>query len=345
MKVGINVSFLNSMNKGRGIGFYTEYLVESLKKYTDFEVVTIESHEAKPKVDLIHYPFFDFFRPTLKIDKKIPTVVTIHDVIPLLFPKVYPAGIRGKINLFRQKQALKKVDAVITDSHTSTQDVLKVFKLPKDDVFTVYLAQAEHFKKLSQMEVKKTLAKFSLPEKFVLYTGGVNWNKNILGQTEAALAAGVDIVFAGKGFETKTNLDHPELRNFAAFLAKYQNNPKVHILGFVSDQEVVALMNAALTVLFVSFYEGFGLPILEAQACGVPVITGNNSSMQEVVGEKGIRVDAQEISDISQEIKKMEDYAYRQKIIEYGLQNIKRFSWEITAQETVKVYEYALSKK
>src|SRR5688572_16382289 len=130
MKVGIEISSLHSMSKGRGIGFYTQYLVESLKKYTDTEVVLLETPGQKEKVDLIHYPFFDFFRPTLKVSKDVPVVVTIHDVIPLLFPKHYPPGIKGRINLFRQKQALKKVKSVITDSQTSTNDVVEVFNFP-----------------------------------------------------------------------------------------------------------------------------------------------------------------------------------------------------------------------
>jgi glycosyltransferase involved in cell wall biosynthesis len=341
MKIGIDVSSLHSMSKGRGIGFYIEYLVDSLKKYTDVEVAVFETVGNREKVDLIHYPFFDFFRPTLKVNKNIPTVVTIHDVIPLLFPKHYPPGIRGSINLFRQKQTLTKVKKIITDSETSTKDVITIFKVLPDKVRTVYLAPANYFKKLSFAETKKIIAKFKLPEKFVLYGGGVNWNKNLVNQTEAALKSGLDIVFIGAGFENRNNLSHPELKEFKEFLKRYGDNPQVHILGFVSNEELVALMSASDALLFVSRYEGFGLPVLEAQSCSVPVVTGNTSSMVEVAGDSAEIVNPESVGDIC---KGLED-AIKNKdgLVKKGFENLKRFSWEKTALETVKVYHEALS--
>jgi hypothetical protein len=153
MKVGIDISALNSMSKGRGIGFYSDYLIKSLKQYTNVEVIVIDGRQLiadSRQLDLIHYPFFDFFKPTLKVDPDIPTVVTIHDVIPLLFPKHYPSGIKGRINLFRQKQALKKVKAIITDSETSTRDVKKVFSINQDRIFSVYLDCADDFKNIKE---------------------------------------------------------------------------------------------------------------------------------------------------------------------------------------------------
>lgn len=339
MKVGINISSLHHFNKGRGIGFYTENLITSLKEYTNVEVVVIESSDIKEKVDLIHYPFFDFFRPTLKIEKNIPTVVTIHDAIPLLFPKLYPPGIKGRINLFRQKQALKKVKAVITDSISSTNDVIKIFDLPEEKVSTIYLAPAGYFRKLTKNEIEIRISRFNLPEKFVLYSGGVNWNKNLSGQTNGAIMAGTDIVFVGKGFETRDNLDHPELKEFKGFVKLYKNHPNVHILGFVSNEELVALMNAARALLYVSHYEGFGLPILEAQSCGTPVITGDNSSMKEVVGKNGLNVRPMEDPDIAKMINMLEDQSLRNRIIQQGFENLKRFSWKKTAQDTALIYQ------
>lgn len=344
MKVGIDISSLHSMSNVRGIGFYTQYLIDSLKKYTDVEVVVFESSEKKEKVDLVHFPFFDFFRPTLKVSKDIPTVITIHDVIPLLFPEHYPPGIKGRINLFRQKRALAKVKAVITDSKTSTDDVTKVFKLPQNQVFTVYLAPGNHFQKLSDLEIKKRIDKYNLPEKFVLYSGGVNWNKNLISQTQAALQTGLDVVFAGGGFNNRDNLEHSELKDFKHFLSENKKNPKVHILGFVSGEELAALMNAAAALLFASRYEGFGLPILEAQVCGTPVVTGKISSMAEVAGDGAELVDPNSREEISLGLNKvLNDSNHRERLIKKGFKNLKRFSWKKTALETVKVYEDALS--
>ena len=342
MKVGIDVSALHNFSKGRGIGFYTDNLIESLKKYTDAEVQVLEAVNPDPKVDLIHYPFFDFFKPTLKIRNNIPTVVTIHDVIPLLFPKHYPPGIKGRINLFRQKQALKKVNAVITDSQTSTSDVIRILKIPQEKVSTVYLASSPNFKNLPESEIKKNISKFNLPEKFLLYTGGVNWNKNLLNQTEAALNSGMDIVYVGGGFNNRDNLNHSEMDSFKKFLVKYEKNSKVHILGFVREEEIISLMNAADALLFASYYEGFGLPILEAQSCGTPVITSNNSSTKEVAGNAALLVNPEKVEEIAKAINDVSNQKLRKDLIEKGFNNLDNFSWEKTAKQTVEIYNEVL---
>lgn len=332
------------MSKNRGIGFYTKYLIDSLKKYTQVEVVVLETQGDREKVDLIHYPFFDLFRPTLKVAKDIPTVVTIHDLIPLRFPQHYPVGIKGRINLFRQKQALKKVKAIITDSDTSTKDVIEIFKISPKIISTVHLAPAVHFKKLPESEIQKIIDKFNLPGKFILYSGGVNWNKNLIMQTKAALDSGLDVVFVGNGFSNRDNLEHPELKDFKQFLLRYENNPLVHILGFVSDSELVALMNGASVLMFASHYEGFGLPILEAQSCGLTVIIGNNSSMVEVAGDGAQLVDPESEDSINSGLNKiLADDKYKELLIKKGFENLKRFSWEKTALQTYKVYQDALN--
>lgn len=340
MKVGIDISKLNSMSSSRGVGYYTKNLYESLKEYTDIEVEIIEKGSAE-KFDLIHYPYFDLFSPTLKADKRTPTVVTIHDVIPLLFPKKYPPGLRGTIKNFHQKLNLKKVKAVMTDSECSKKDIHEKLGIKKEKIEVVYLAASSNFKKISDSkklgDVKK---KYSLPEKFVLYTGSTNWNKNLPNLTKAVLQAGAEVVFVGKAFENRENLGHIELSSFAEFLKMYSDNPKVHILGFIPDEEIAAVYNLAGILAQPSYYEGFGLPILEAQACGVPVITSNVSSMPEVAG-KGARFVNPESPD---EIKRaiidiLTDKKLRDDLINEGFRNTKRFSWEKTAVETAKIYK------
>ena len=347
MKVGIDISAMNSMSKGRGIGFYTDNLIEALKKYTDIEVKVIEDESDISAVDLIHYPFFDFFKPTLKVRHDFPVVVTIHDVIPLLFPKHYPPGIKGRSNLIRQKLALRKVKVIITDSESSTLDVKKVFSTNSNKVFTVYLDCNENFKKIEDKSIiQSTLIKYHLPTSYVLFSGSINWNKNLLNQTKAAIEAGIDIVFIGRGFENKENLDHPEMKSFKQFVEKYSQNSRVHILGFVPDEDLLNLLCGSKMVLYASYYEGFGLPILEAQSCQVPVITSNVSSMTEVAGSGAILVDPNDEKSIKNAIEKiLSSQKTVNDLIQKGIVNTQRFSWEKTAKETVKVYEYALSQK
>lgn len=343
MKIGINISKLNKLNSQRGIGFYTKYLIESLKKYTSEEILVIGSQKNSVKVDVMHYPFFDFFRASLPIKKDFPTVVTIHDTTPLVFPKHYPPGLKGKINFFKQKLALKKVRAVITDSKSSTKDIEKYLNVNDKKIFPIYLSVREVFKNTKGIKsIEQIKRKYSLPEVFFIYIGDVNWNKNLLNLTEAIVESKKDICFVGKGF-SQSSLDHLELKSFKQFHEKFSNHPNVHILGFVEEVDLVLLLNGAKGLLLPSFYEGFGLPILEAQACGVPVITSNVSSMPEIAGAGALLINPSSVKNIKEAIELISNNSeLRNQLIKKGFNNLERFSWEKTAEETVKVYEYAI---
>src|SRR5258708_7304365 len=163
MKVAINTSPLASIHKTRGVGFYTKYLVGELKKIKELEVQEFSHLDEVKEADIIHYPYFDLFFHTLRVHRKIPTVVTIHDVTPLKFPKHYPSGIRGKFKFLLQKNELKKVKAVITDSDASKKDIHSLLKLNEESIFVTYLAQAEHFRQIKDgAKLKKIASKFNL---------------------------------------------------------------------------------------------------------------------------------------------------------------------------------------
>lgn len=340
MRVAIDISKLHTFSKPRGIGVYAKNLFEALKKYTRVDVKLVE-HDTNEKFDLIHYPYFDFFRPTLPLVKKNTTLVTIHDLIPLLFPRHYPPGIKGTINLFRQKLALKNIDGVITVSSSTKEDVEKILKIPSSKVFTVYSAPSDNFKKIKDpSRLKLTKDKFNLSQKFALFVGGVNWNKNLINLAQACIDTNLNLVLVGDDFKNRQNLDHPELKSFANFLERYENHSLISMLGFVEQKDLVVVYNLAQVLLLPSFYEGFGLPILEAQACGTPVITSDTSSMPEIAGFGAIYVDPASPDDIADKLKKvLEDANLRNNLIEKGVENLKKYSWEKTALETVKVYE------
>lgn len=343
MIVGIDISPLTNLHRHRGIGFYTKNLINALKDKDEILVKEI-NREVKSKIDIIHYPYFDLFFQTLPIFRKYPTVVTIHDITPLKFPKHYPPGIRGSINLFLQSLSLKNVAAIITDSQSSKKDIVEYFKIDSKKVYSIYLSTSLEFRQIKDDKVfSETKKRFELPEKFALYTGNVNWNKNILNLVEACIKADVDLYLVGKSFENKDNLNHLELRDYKEFLEKFANHPKIHVLGFVETEELVALYNLASMVLLPSFYEGFGLPILEGQICGTPVITSNISSMPEIAGDGALLVDPYKIEEIKDAIEKiLRDEKLRDGLIKNGFENVKRFSWEKTAKETVEVYKKVL---
>ncbi|OGE32046.1 hypothetical protein A2631_02925 [Candidatus Daviesbacteria bacterium RIFCSPHIGHO2_01_FULL_44_29] len=339
MKVAIDISPLTSGHQSRGVGYYLKGLLPELKKIKNLEIIEWDGGKNLPKVDLIHIPFFDLFYPTLPIKKLAPTVVTIHDVTPLKFPGQYPPGIRGKLVFLRQKIALRGVKMIITDSTASEKDIVNILKIPNKKVQVVYLAQS-----LEDKPVKEDIRlKYNLPEKYLINVGNISWNKNILAMCEACIQEKITLVLVGKSF-LQTDQNHPELRSHKEFLEKYAGSPYIKRVGYVSDEDLVGLYHSSLGSLFVSFYEGFGIPVLDSQQLGVPVVTSNTSSLPEIAGEGAILVDPYSVSEIRSAISKlMLDPTLRQELINKGRQNIKRFSWPETARLTYEVYKKVLS--
>ncbi len=341
MKVAYCVSTLKSGHKDRGIGSYTKSLLSKLKDI--MEVQEFEKIDEVTNTDVVFYPFFDLFKASLPLKKRYSTVVMIHDVIPLLFPKFYPAGVKGKINLYRQILSLGSVSAVVTNSEVSKRDIAKYLKIDLGKIYPIFLAAGDQFKKISDKNsLNKVKLKYKLPDRFVLYVGGVNFNKNILNIAEACKRAGVNLVLVGSGFSNRDSLNHPELKSFAQFIKNYSNDSQIHILGFVPDEDLVSIYNLADMLLLVSFYEGFGLPILEAQACGVPVITSSVSSMPEVAGDGAILVDPENVSSISEAIMSVnKNEKLRKELVVKGFLNNKKYSWDKSAKETFEVLTLA----
>lgn len=345
IKVGFNVSPLQNGHSSRGMGMYTRQLLAALKQRSDLEIKEF-TNEVPQDVDLIHYPFFDLFINSLQISGSRPVIVTVPDITPLLFPKHYPPGIKGKINLWKQKRELKKAAHIITLSEASKKDIVTNFKVAQSKVSSVHLAPAEIHQPLKDKTlIKKVIEKYELPDRFFLYVGSVNWNKNINGMAEAAIKADVQLVCVGKGFETQDNLEHPELQSLKLFRQRFAKDPHITILGYVEDSDLVAIENAATALLFTTYYEGFGLPVLEAQKAGLPVITSNISSLPEIAGDGALLVDPYDVQQIAEALIKLStDSDLRTRLSRAGLINVQRFSWQKTAQETADVYHQVVSQ-
>lgn len=344
MKVAIDISRMHELSQKRGIGVYAKNLYLSLRKYTSLQIELIEEKKNLDEFSLIHIPFFDFFTNTLKIDSNIPCVVTIHDLIPIMFPKHYPPGIKGKINWQLQKLALKRADSVIAVSQTVKNDIVNVLKIHEKKIPAIYSAPSESFKKITDKKLlNDTKQKYDLPDEFVLYIGNVNWNKNILNTTEAVLNAGKDLVIIGSAFLDKKNIDHPEKISLKEWLQRYDGNERIKILDFVEEKEIVRIMNLATCLIFVSFYEGFGLPILESQASSLPVITSNISATKEIAGKGAILVNPESLIQITEAVRDIfESERLREKLIKQGRENAEKYSWKKTAIDSLKVYNNAL---
>lgn len=351
MKVAIDVSPLKTAHRFRGIGVYAQNLTEALKKHSDanFQVELVEKGKISGDTDLIHYPYFDLFWMTLPLIKKKKTVVTVHDVIPLIFPDEYPPGIKGKVKFQIQKLSLRGVRAVICDSESSKKDIFSYLNYPKEKTFVVYLAPSDKFRPLEPktQNLKLIIRKYSLPNRFVLYVGDVNYNKNVLGLVKACKNIKSPLVIVGKqAAQGEFDQAHIENQPLVQLIKQYGKDPQVLRLGYVPDEDLVGLYNLATVYCQPSFYEGFGLPVLEAMASGTPVVTSNQSSLPEIVGRAVVMIDPYDTNDLANGLTvAIEDEDLREDLIQRGLNQVKKFSWEKTAGETYQVYREVVQKK
>lgn len=346
MKVAIDVLPLQTGHKFRGVGIYTQNLIGSLQliEVTNFSVQSILQGKIPPNVDLVHYPYFDPFFLTLPLRKPKPTIVTIHDVTPLVFPDKFPKGARGWLKFQIQKLSLKGATAVITDSQNSKKDIVNHLGFPKEKIYVVPLAPGEEFKPIADRRSLITIRKkYQLPKHFILYVGDVNWNKNIEGlirafkKLQSSKAPKLQLVLAGKALEDKSL---PETRLIFQLIKELNLIDQTRILGFVSTKNLVAIYNLAAVYCQPSFYEGFGLPVLEAMACGCPVVAANMASLQEICQKAAVMVDPYDVNDIAAGIKKvLSSSAVYDKLRKRGLKQAEKFSWKKTARQTIDVYQ------
>ncbi len=348
MKVAIDVSPLQTEHKVRGVGFYLENLKNALVKYyPQNEYIFFQRGQTLPRdLDLVHFPYFEPFFLARSIYKKYKTVVTVHDLTPIVFPSLFPRGIKGEIMWQMQKFSLKKANAIITDSASSKNDVIKFTGIPSARIHVVFLAAGEQFKPLKtyDLRLKSVKKKFNLPDKFLLYVGDVTPNKNLPRLLDAAVDLKIPIVMVGKSLVSenydKNNFWNHDL-NRVNELAR--ENKNILRLGFVSNEELVQIYNLATVFVMPSLYEGFGLPILEAMACGCPVITSKEGSLEEVAGKAANFVDAYDVESIKFGIDKVfKNDKLRDELTQKGFENVKRFSWKKTAENTLSVYRQVL---
>lgn len=339
MKVALDTSPLTSGHRVRGIGAYTKNLSQALAKISDLELVTFQGARI-PDCDLVHYPYFDLFFPTLPIFKNKPTVVTVHDVVPLLFPQHFPPGIRGQLKFWLQKLSLQSTRAVITDSCASKSDIVKFLPVAPDKIFPIHLAPAPIFSKISdQAKLDAAVHKYQLPRRYILYVGDVSYNKNLPRLLEAIVDLNVNFVMVGQALADETVA---ETRKLMAKINQLGLQERIWRLGFVADEDLAAVYNLAKALVQPSLVEGFGLPVLEAMAAGCPVVTSNISSMAEIAGQAAILVDPNDTKNISWGIREILDRDKGQDLRVKGAEQVKKFSWDKTAQETVKVYKTVL---
>jgi glycosyltransferase involved in cell wall biosynthesis len=337
----LDTSPLTNGHAGRGIGMYTRLLAQSLANHPDMAVhLQTKSHEPLIRPDVIHYPFFDLFAPTLPLSHSAPAVVTIHDVIPLQFRKFYPTGMKGKLHEWRQRLALQKIKMIVTDSYASQQAIVHYLKVPESKTRVVYLAANPELSSSSPAFVKDVHKKYELPDQYILYVGDINYNKNIpeLIKSLKDWPEFLHLVCVGSQFYPH---DIPEWNWIESQLAASQVESRVHFLTDVKDTPTLAaLYSGAVAYIQPSLAEGFGLPVLEAMQCQTPVISARNSSLIEIVNKNGLLVEPT-AQAMTGGVKEVLDWSssQRKKIISQAYQAVQEFTWQKTAQHMVEVYQ------
>jgi glycosyltransferase involved in cell wall biosynthesis len=287
--------------------------------------------------DLIHVPYWGS-----PLRSPAPTVVTVHDLIPLVL-RDYRGGPLARLYTSLVAAAARGAQHVITDSYASKADVVARLSIPAGRVTTVHLAAGERFE--PGPADPAVLARYSLPEGYVLYLGGFDLRKNVTGLLHAYSFVGPAIgdrhplVLAGR-------LPHDVSRRFPdiqGLIDQLEVSDWVRVTGFVDEADKLAIYRAAVAVVQVSRYEGFGLTALEAMACGKPVVVSDRSSLPEVVGPAGFAVDPDDIRGIAGAIIAcaIQD-DLREELGQRALVQAARFSWTRAARQTLGVYRQVL---
>lgn len=344
MKIAINTEALDTSYRIQGTGVYINQLLTSLKRYfKENEYISFSRTQKLSKnTDLVHYPYFNPFFLTLPLKKPFPTVVTVHDLIPLVFPQYFPAGLRGSIRWLIQKFSLRGAQSIITDSESSKKDITKYTGIPDTKIHVVYLAAGEEFKSIDDTLVLDSIrAKYNLPEEFVLYVGDVLWSKNVPNLIRAIKKINLTLVMVGKQVATENfDKNHPWNKDLVMLNELAKDDRRIIRLGFVSDNDLIDIYNVSTVFAMPSFYEGFGMPILEAMACGTPVITTKRGSLPEVTGDSAFYVDPNDVDSIANGIGEVFfNNKLQSELSQRGLIQAKKFSWKKTASQTAKIYK------
>ena len=267
-------------------------------------------------------------------------IVTIHD---LAF-REYPETIRKRTLLMLKsslKRSIRRADAILADSEFTKQEILKYYNVPEEKIYVVPcgIDTNKFYPIEDQAEIERTKEKYGIYGEYYLYLGTLEPRKNIEGILEAYGKLKKDseepipkmVIAGGKGWLFESIFEKVKKQNL---------EEDVIFTGYVDETDKVQLLNGAMAFCFPSFYEGFGMPPMEAMACGTAVITSNGNSLFEVTGEAAIHVEPTDISQISEALRRVwKDEAYRKELEEKGFEQVKMYSWKKAVDALYKVYE------
>jgi len=289
-----------------------------------------------PRIDLFHAT--DHLLPRLS---QVKTVFTLHDLIFRFYPEMHKPLNRWFLTLMMPR-FLQAADAVVAVSECTKRDAVKTYGLDETKIKVIYEGVNPRFRRSSPDDTSAVRRKYGLPERYVLSVGMIEPRKNLTSLLEAYVLlrnedSQLKLVIVGKrGWLYE---------GFFRRLRELGLEDEVIFPGFVADEDLPASYSAADLFAFPSLYEGFGLPVLEAMACGTPVICSNTSSLPEVAGDAALLVDPNSVEALTRAIiDVLENKELRDELRAKGPRQAAKFSWEATARETLAVYESVLAR-
>lgn len=315
-------------------------VVEESGGYSVREHWSIPNQLRRLKIDLFHAPHY-----VLPLFTPCRSVVTIHDCIHLRFPEYLPGPGALHYAKFMMGSALKRSRLTFTVSEASRRDLLRYFPAtPERKIHVVHNAiDPELLEAPDADELVRVRERYQLAERFVLYAGNIKPHKNLPRLIESfarlrALGGFDDVQLMIIGDEIGK---YPELRRR---VEEFHVRPYVRFFGFVPERTLASLYRLASVFAFPSRYEGFGLPPLEAMACGTPVVTSNVSSLPEVVGDGALLVDPEDGEAIAGALASiLSNKALVQELTAKGRTQASRFNWHESARKTLEGYQVALA--
>ncbi|MFC1711441.1 glycosyltransferase family 4 protein [Patescibacteria group bacterium] len=286
-------------------------------------------------IDVFHSS--DWTQPPVKQAK---IVTTIHDLAVFKYPKFFPSRIIANQKL-KLKWVKKEADAIIAVSNSTKKDIVKYLDINAKKIHVIHEAvPIEHKLNATNDLILKLKKKYSLTN-YILFVGTIEPRKNLKNVIKAFKEITnkypkVKLVVVGKSGWKKnmSGLDTEKIE------------PKIKFLGNVDDKELALLYAGAKCFVYPSFYEGFGLPLLEAMNYGCPVITSKTSSLKEVAGKAALFANPKNHSEIAKNLKLvLNSKKIREKLVEEGKKQAAKFSWQKTAKQTLEVYKSLVSKK
>lgn len=260
----------------------------------------------------------------------IPSVVTIHDVVFMRYPEFYKPVDR-KIYFKKVKHACKSASKIIVISKQTQNDLFTFFHVTPEKTELIYQPVAPVF--FEKQNTDKLIRKYNLPEKFLLAVGTLEPRKNQLAILKAVHSAGIDlpVVFVGKNTTYVSRLKR--------FLAENDMEAQVTFFSDLPEKDLAGLYQCAALSVYISVFEGFGLPVIEAMASGCPVITSTVSVLPETAGEAALLCNPSHHEDIGMKISQLlEDESLRNHMIEKGYQRAKQFHPEVYAEKLNSLY-------